>query len=178
MRCSRPGGSRPLIRSDVWGILAGSAVGLVAATTSRLYGVAHYALGDTKRPLRFTLARLALATALGYVGAVLLPGWVGLDPKWGAAGLTASAGIAGWVELLLLRRSLRSRVGEVSPPAAYLLKIWIVAAAAGLVCRAVHVAAPGMGPLVTGALVVPLYGALFLAGTRVAGLPFAGRLPR
>ncbi len=162
----------------VWGILAGSAVGLVAATTSRLYGVAHYALGDTKRPLRFTLARLALATALGYVGAVLLPGWVGLDPKWGAAGLTASAGIAGWVELLLLRRSLRSRVGEVSPPAAYLLKIWIVAAAAGLVCRAVHVAAPGMGPLVTGALVVPLYGALFLAGTRVAGLPFAGRLPR
>ena len=43
----------------VWGILAGSAVGLVASTTSRLYGVAHFAMGDTKTPLRFTIARLA-----------------------------------------------------------------------------------------------------------------------
>ena len=68
------------------GHLAGSAVGLVAATTSRLFGVAHYALGDTKSPLRFTVARLALATGLGYVAAVWLPGWVGLEPRWGAAG--------------------------------------------------------------------------------------------
>jgi putative peptidoglycan lipid II flippase len=163
----------------VWGILAGSAIGLVAATTSRLYGVAHYAMGDTKRPLGFTLARLALATVLGYIGAVMAPGWLGLDPRWGAAGLTASAGIAGWVELLLLRRSLRRRVGEVSPPASYLTKLWAAAAVAGGAARGLTmllggIGPHGIGPLLTGAIVAPAFGLIFLAGTRVVGIPFGG----
>jgi putative peptidoglycan lipid II flippase len=159
----------------VWAILAGSAVGLVAATTSRLYGVAHYALGDTRTPLRFTIARLALATGLGYVAAVWLPGWVGLEPRWGAAGLTASAGVAGWIELLLLRRSLRARVGEVSPTAAYLTRVWIAAGLAGALSRAARWALPALPPLVVGALVLPLFGVLFLGISRAAGVPFAGR---
>jgi putative peptidoglycan lipid II flippase len=159
----------------VWGILAGSSIGLVAATTSRLYGVAHYALGDTKRPLRFTLTRLALATVLGYVSAVYLPGWLGLDLKWGAAGLTASAGVAGWVELLLLRRSLTRRVGPVSPPASYTARLWAAAAAAGLACRGIDGLLPALGPLVTGALLLPTYGGLFLAATALLGVKFAGR---
>jgi putative peptidoglycan lipid II flippase len=159
----------------VWAILAGSAVGLVAATTSRLYGVAHYALGDTRTPLRFTIARLALATGLGYVAAVWLPGWVGLEPRWGAAGLTASAGVAGWIELLLLRRSLRARVGEVSPTAAYLRRVWIAAGLAGALSRAARWALPALPPLVVGALVLPLFGVLFLGISRAAGVPFAGR---
>ena len=36
----------------------------------------------------------------------LAAGLLGIDPHWGAAGLTASAGIAGWVEFALLRRAL------------------------------------------------------------------------
>ncbi|HET6316184.1 MAG TPA: murein biosynthesis integral membrane protein MurJ [Chloroflexota bacterium] len=162
----------------VWGILAGSAVGLVAATTSRLYGVAHYALGDTKTPLRFTVARLVLATVLGYIAAVWLPGWLGLELRWGAAGLTASAGIAGWIELALLRTSLQRRVGEVTPSSAYLARLWIAGALAGLGSRAVRMLLPPLSPLVVGALVLPLFGGLFLGLSRVAGVPFAGRTPR
>jgi putative peptidoglycan lipid II flippase len=159
----------------VWGILAGAAVGLVATTTSRLYGVAHYALGDTKTPLRFTMARLAVATVLGYVSAVMLPPLVGLDLKWGTAGLTASAGIAGWIELALLRRSLVSRVGHVAPPLAYTLTLWGAAGIAGLASRGVYVLLPHLPPVITGAVVLPVFGSLFLGLSRAAGVPFGGR---
>ena len=39
----------------VWGILAGSAVGLLASTLGRLYSSAYYALRDTRTPLRYAL---------------------------------------------------------------------------------------------------------------------------
>ena len=41
----------------VWAILAGSSIGLLATTMARLYSAAHYAVGDTKSPLRFALLR-------------------------------------------------------------------------------------------------------------------------
>ena len=37
----------------VWGILAGSAVGLLASTLGRLYSSTYYALRDTRTPLRY-----------------------------------------------------------------------------------------------------------------------------
>ena len=87
----------------VWGILAGSAVGLLASTMGRLYASTYYALHDTRTPLRFAVLRVALTIGLGYLFALPLPRALGLDPRWGAAGLTASAGIAGWIEFLLLQ---------------------------------------------------------------------------
>ncbi len=55
----------------VWGILAGSSIGLLATTMARLYSVAHYAVGDTKSPLRFAAIRLIAATVLGYLCAIV-----------------------------------------------------------------------------------------------------------
>ena len=55
---------------------------------------------------RYAIVRVALTTVLGYLFAIPLPRWLGVPALWGAAGLTASAGIAGWVEMLLLRRTL------------------------------------------------------------------------
>jgi hypothetical protein len=52
---------------------------------------------------------VTLTTALGYLCAFPLPAWLGINPIWGTAGLTASAGVAGWVEMLLLRRTLNAR---------------------------------------------------------------------
>src|SRR6266446_2662806 len=95
----------------VWAILAGSAVGLLASTLGRLYSSTYYALRDTRTPLRYALVRVALTTGLGYLFAILLPRLLGLPAIWGAAGLTASAGLAGWVEMLLLRRTLNARIG-------------------------------------------------------------------
>ena len=79
----------------VWGVLAGSSIGLLAGTLGRLYASAWYALHDTRTPLRFALIRVGLTLGLGYLAALHLPGWLGIPARWGAAGLTASAGIAG-----------------------------------------------------------------------------------
>jgi len=113
----------------VWGILAGSAVGLLGTTMGRLYSSAYYALRDTRTPLRYAVIRVALTTALGYLAAKPLPLWIGIDPRWGVAGLTASAGIAGWVEFALLRRTLNRRIGATGLAASLAARLWIAAIA-------------------------------------------------
>jgi putative peptidoglycan lipid II flippase len=121
-----------------WGILAGSAVGLVASTLGRLYSSTYYALHDTRTPLRFALVRVLLTTALGYAFAIPLPRLLGVDPRWGAAGLTASAGIAGWIEFLLLRSRLNRRIGRTGLPGQYVAVLWlsaVVAAGVGVLVR-------------------------------------------
>lgn len=120
-----------------WGILAGSGVGLLASTQGRLYSSAFYALKDTRTPLLFAIVRVALTTVLGVCAAFLLPALLGIDPKWGAAGLTASAGISGWIEFLLLRRSLASRIGSDPVGAGYLARLWGAAILAAAVTWAI-----------------------------------------
>lgn len=111
----------------LWGILAGSAVGLLASTMGRLYSSTYYALRDTRTPLRFAMIRVALTTGLGYLAAKPLPLWIGIHPRWGVAGLTASAGVAGWIEFALLRRSLNRRIGATGLPASLTAKLWLAA---------------------------------------------------
>lgn len=154
----------------VWGILAGSAIGLVASTQSRLYSVAHYALGDTRTPLRFALVRLTCVTALGLICALKAPGWLGIGAIWGAAGLTASAGVSGWIEFALLRRSFNRRVGPTSVPASHLGRLWASAAMAAAAAFAVKLYLPATQPLLRGAVVLPVYGALYLALTLALGV--------
>ena len=76
-----------------------------------LYSSTFYALRDTRTPLRFAVIRVVLTLGLGYLCALPLPRLDRDRPRWGAAGLTASAGIAGWVEFLLLRATLNRRIG-------------------------------------------------------------------
>lgn len=114
----------------VWGILAGSAVGLLASTLGRLYSSTYYALRDTRTPLKFAVIRVVLTTGLGYLCAKPLPLWLGIDPRWGVAGLTATAGVAGWVEFSLLRRALNQRIGQTGLPASFVGRLWGAAAVA------------------------------------------------
>ena len=119
----------------VWGILAGASVGLVASTFGRLYSSTYYALRDTRTPLRYAAVRVLLTTILGYLFAVPLPPALGIEARWGVAGLTISAGIASWLEFVLLRRTLNRRIGPSGAPPAYLVRLWaaaLLAAAAGL----------------------------------------------
>ena len=160
----------------VWGILAGSAIGLVASTQARLYSVAHYALGDTKTPLRFALVRLAAVGALGYLGALKLPPLLGIAPIWGAAGLTASAGVSGWIEFALLRRSINGRVGRTGVAAADLARLWGSAVVAAVVAFPVKTYIPPAEPLLRGVIVLPVFGFVYLALTLVAGVPGARNL--
>jgi putative peptidoglycan lipid II flippase len=157
----------------VWGILAGSAVGLLASTLGRLYSSTYYALRDTRTPLRFALVRVALTTILGYLFAIPLPRWLGLAPLWGAAGLTASAGIAGWVEMLLLRAALNNRIGRTGLPAAYVARLWTAAVTGAAVAWAAKLAIPALHPVVTAILVLGPYGLVFFAMTFALRVPEA-----
>jgi putative peptidoglycan lipid II flippase len=162
----------------VWGILAGSAIGLVASTQSRLYGVAHYALHDTKTPLRYALVRLTFVAGLGYVCALFVPAWLGVAPIWGTAGLTASAGVSGWIEFLLLRASLTRRIGATGLPASLTVRLWTAACFAGAAGFFLKRALPWSGPLIRGAIVLPAFGVVYFAAAFALGVPVLNVLKR
>lgn len=162
----------------VWGMLAGAAIGLVASTQSRLYSVAHYALGDTRTPLRFALVRIALVTVLGYLCALVIPPRLGVPAIWGAAGLTASAGVAGWVEFALLRRSMDRRIGPTGLGIARMSVLWASANAAAAVAWAVKLAVPWTDPLIRGVLILPAFGVTYLVCTALFGVNVRRQLLR
>lgn len=117
----------------VWFVLAGSTVGLLASTLGRLYSSTFYSLKDTKTPLRFALIRVVFTTLLGILFAFYLPSYLGLDAKWGTPGLTASAGIAGWIEFYFLRQSLNKKIGPTGLKIKFQVKVWSIAlVAAGI----------------------------------------------
>jgi len=149
----------------VWSVLAGAAVGLLASTSGRLYASTFYALRDTRTPLRFALVRVVLTTALGYLAAFVLPGVVGIGRRWGVAGLTASAGIAGWVEFLLLRRALNRRIGRTGIPPRFLASLWMAAAIAAAAAWAVKLGIRVERPLLAGLGTLFIYGAAYVAAT-------------
>jgi putative peptidoglycan lipid II flippase len=129
----------------VWVVLAAASVGLLAAALARLFGSAFFALGDTRTPFRCAATRMVLGSSAGFLAARFGPGLLGIDSRWGLAGLTLSSGLAGWVEFALLRRALRARIGAVELPRGRLLRLWLGAlagAAAGWAVLTLLKAAP------------------------------------
>jgi putative peptidoglycan lipid II flippase len=157
----------------VWAILAGSAVGLLAQTLGRLYSSTYYALRDTKTPLRYAIVRLALTTVFGYACAIPLPRALGVASMWGAAGLTASAGVAGWVEMLMLRSTLNARIGHTGLPVGYMLTLWSSTAAAAAVGWMLKLTLPTTQPIVVAIVVLGAYGMVFLGATMMLKVPEA-----
>jgi putative peptidoglycan lipid II flippase len=178
----------------VWYILMGSTVGLLAATWGRLYSSAFYALRDTRTPLWFALIRVVLTAGLGllfafplrpYLNSVLLhslhlvePGLPGIDLGMGAIGLTFSAGLAGWVEFLLLRRALQARIGSTALPSHYPTKIWaaaLCASGAGWAAgRYIHLGFRWFNL----AAILGAFGVIYALITLAAGIPEARSLIR
>lgn len=154
----------------VWSILAGSAVGLLATCLGRLYSSAFYALLDTRTPLRFAVIRVALTTALGLLFALQVPRWLGIDQKWGAAGLTVSAGIAGWVEFALLRHTLARRIGSTPLAPEFLLKLWSAALSGAFLAYLLKLPIAATHPQLRASLVLPVYGAVYFAITSFLGV--------
>ncbi len=155
---------------DVWAVLGGSAVGLLATSLGRLYSSAFYALLDTRTPLRFAIVRVLLTATLGVICALFLPRWLGVDQKWGVAGLPASAGIAGWVEFLLLRSALAKRIGKTPLAPSFTIRLWSAAISAAAL--AYFLKSPiGLGhPILLACLALPLYGAIYFAETAWLGV--------
>jgi putative peptidoglycan lipid II flippase len=159
----------------VWAILAGSAVGLLASTLGRLYSSTYYALRDTRTPLRFAAVRVALTTILGYLCAIRLPPLIGLAPEWGVAGLTSSAGVAGWVEFTLLRRTLNRRIGNTGLPAALVAKLWIAAAVAATAGWAVKYGIGMQNPRLDGLSILAAYGLTYFGVSYSLGVEECAR---
>ena len=154
----------------VWTILAGSAVGLLASTLGRLYSSTYYALQDTRTPLIYAVIRVALSGILGYFFSIQLPGLLGLDSKLGVAGLTSSAGIAGWIEFILLRRSLNQRIGRTGLSVSYSAKLWAGALLSAAVGWGLKLVVGGWHPIPLAAVVLGGYGTCYFGITHLLGV--------
>ncbi|HEV2915617.1 MAG TPA: murein biosynthesis integral membrane protein MurJ [Pyrinomonadaceae bacterium] len=157
----------------VWAILAGSSVGLLASTLGRLYSSTYYALHDTRTPLRYAALRVFLTIVLGYLCSIPLPRLLGIDQQWGAAGLTASAGVSGWIEFALLRRTLNRRIGRTGLPAAFVAQLWAAAAVSAALGWGVKLLIGARHPILVAAFVLGAYGLLYFGLTSALGLPEA-----
>jgi len=166
----------------VWGILAGSAVGLMASTLGRLYASAYYALRDTRTPLYFAIVRIAMGTGLGYVCAIPLPPTLGIDARWGVAGLTLASSLAGWVEFGLLRGTLNRRIGHTELTSSILGKLWSAAVAAAAVAWAIKLALGPQHPILAAVSMLTPYGFMYVSLTLCWKVPESqavlGRLTR
>ena len=162
----------------VWSVLAGSGVGLLATTSGRLYSSAFYALRDTRTPLNFAVIRVALTVVLGYFFALPLPRLLGIDHRWGVAGLTLSAGMAGWVEFALLRRALQARIGAVVASVARVARLWAGALISAAFAYGVKRALPFHRPELVGLCVLSTFGIGYLVCTRALGVAAPGSLTR
>lgn len=149
----------------VWAILAGSTVGLLASTMGRLYSSTYYALRDTRTPLRYAITRVLLTSSLGYLCAFPLPRVLGIEPRWGVVGLTASAGVAGWIEFALLRRTLNRRIGSTGLATSLSLRLWLAGASGAVIAWTAKLAAPLQTPIPLAAAVLSLYGAVYFIVT-------------
>jgi putative peptidoglycan lipid II flippase len=181
----------------VWYILVGSTVGLLAVTLGRLYSSAFYALRDTRTPLRFAMLRVALTGSLGWIFAiplrpllidamqfahVPLPMIQGSTRPLGAIALTATAGVAGWLEFALLRRALARRMGPLPLSRAYLAKLWASAIAAGVVGALFYAfITPRLAPYLPrilphirdGLIVCGVFGVIYFSVAILLGVPEA-----
>jgi len=176
----------PIDTQFTWGVLAGSAFGLLASTVGRLYSSAFYAMHDTRRPLRYAIIRIVVAVTLGAIAALLLPKLLGIDDRWGTTGLALSAGIAGWIEFTLLRRALELKVGPARPEFTYIAKLWAIAALAGAVAFGVKYGATFFlddvakqwRSVVEAIVVLGAFGVVYLAITAAMKVPEAAGLIR
>ncbi|MBC7371809.1 MAG: murein biosynthesis integral membrane protein MurJ [Bdellovibrionaceae bacterium] len=150
----------------VWSVLAGATVGLLASTLGRLYSSAFYSVQEPKTPLKYAFVRIFFTTVLGILFAFYIPGWIGIDAKWGTVGLTASAGIAGWIEFYLLRRRLNQKIGKTGLPLSFQAKLWAAAIVSAVIAYGFRMVLPAQAHVIlSAALVLSLYGILYFSFT-------------
>lgn len=195
-----------LAATQVWLVLLGSSVGLLANTSSRLLQSALYAGGDTRTPTRYAIIRVILAALVGAVlmlqfdRLALTPAGISLEGslpafaplpvaaratdqttflRLGAVGLALAAGGSAWLEFTLLRRHLARRLGiAVRVGGGVLARTLLAGAGAAAVGGVVRVALHGRPSAVVFVVAGGAIVALYLVGAAALRLPEAGRLGR
>jgi putative peptidoglycan lipid II flippase len=161
-----------------WGILAAASLGLLATSLARLYSSAFYALHDTKSPLRMALARVAVAAGLGVLAAVYAPRVLGIDSRWGAAGLALASSVAGWVEFLLLRQRLNHRIGRTGLDAGFIVRLLAAAIIAGAAGYGAKLIVPDAHRFIVAGASLASFGIVYLGLTYAFGISESAGLIR
>jgi putative peptidoglycan lipid II flippase len=94
-----------------------------------------------------------------------------IAPSWGAAGLTSSAGIAGWFEMVLLRRSMNGRIGKTGLPPDYIFKLALAAFVGAGFAWGIKLALPPLHPILIAIPVLGAYGFVYLGITAAFRIP-------
>ncbi|HYR10587.1 MAG TPA: murein biosynthesis integral membrane protein MurJ [Longimicrobium sp.] len=174
--------------------LLGFSLGLVATTASRLLSSTFFALRDTKTPARYATLRVVISLVLAIVlmlqfESITVAGWrtppgifsglrIGGAPL-GAVGLALGSGVGAWMEWYLLKRSLRQRIGPVGAGAGPLGRMFAAAIAGAALAWGMRILLPNDLPtLITGVLVLGVYGATYFAVAAALGLDQAGAIFR
>lgn len=160
----------------VWGTLAAATLGLLPQAVSRLLTSAHFALGDTRTPLRFASIRVVVGLCLGTAAALLGPGLAGVDAKWGTTGLALGSALAGILEYRLLRGSLAGRIGDWRTAPGRAPRLVGSALAAGAVGWIVFLVAAPLPRLFGGLLTLGAFGLTYLTIAAWLGLEEAASL--
>ncbi len=176
--------------------LAAFSLGLLATTASRMLSSTFFALRDTRTPARYAIVRVALSAALAIVLmiqfeaisverlGISIPGGIAshlrIDGRsLGAVGIALGTGLAAWVEWALLKRSLRARIGAVGAGAGPLARMFAAALAGAAAGWGMRLLLPdGLMPLISGTLVLGVYGTVYFAVAAALGLDQAGAVLR
>ena len=153
-----------------WLALAAYSVGLVPAIASRQLQNAFIAAGQTATPARIAALRVGVAALLGvplmlYLDRLTVPGFESGVLRMGAVGLAIGSGIAAWVEIVALRRSLaRLDVSRLLP-----VGLWLRCLAMALVAATVALAVrlwmpPTLWPLSREAVALGCYAVAYVTG--------------
>jgi putative peptidoglycan lipid II flippase len=191
---------------QVWLVLAVHAVGLLAASGSRLLQSVLYGLGEPGTPARAAAVRVALSLGLGLVlmfqfdrvviaadGLDVVGDLPALTPMpeefrdpavaegrhhLGAVGLSLAAAAGAWIEYRLLRQAVRRRVAGVSIGGGRIRPVLVAAAMSGVVGIGVRVLVDKWVPVLAAIVSVGAAGTVYLLGASLLGVPESRRLVR
>ncbi len=141
--------------------LATYILALVANASVRVMASAFYALGDTATPAKLAVARVTVSATLSFV----------LMRRFGIAGLCGGAAAAGWIEALALGWGLRKRLGGLDLEGGRWLRFVVSAIAASAAGLLLARACVGLPILLSAAVTLPAFGAVYLAAAAALGTP-------
>jgi putative peptidoglycan lipid II flippase len=154
----------------VYLVLAGYSIGLIASTGTRLLSSAFFALHDTGTPARVALVRVATGAAIAlHLMFRLDQTEIGGKPL-GALGLSIAAGVAAWLEWLLLRRALRRRIGPAGVGAGVLARMLAAALLGAAAARGLALLVSGWHPIPVAAVALAGYGTVYFSAGHLLGL--------
>jgi len=152
------------------GVLAAYGIAVPAQACIKLYATGHYALGDTRTPVRIAMLSVVVSAGSAYA----------LMQHFGPAGIALGAGAGAYLNLSLNFWTLSRRLGRILDRAHH-------AAVAGSLLASLPAAAAGMGVAAAldgrpvwavGALAVGAFALVYAIAVLALGHPEARRMVR